>query len=68
MVICLERDAADATATPLSLLFHCNPDWLTFVVLAYPGCPGKEAVKRMSDCLLNVQGRSIIAGCSVSST
>ena len=24
---------------------------LTFLVLAYPGCPRKEAVKRMSVCL-----------------
>jgi len=24
---------------------------LTFMVLAYPGCPGKEAVKRVSVCL-----------------
>jgi len=39
---------------------HCDPiiscflkiqNGLTFVVLAYQGCPGKEAVKRVSVCL-----------------
>jgi len=29
------------------LLPHLNPDWfLPFLVLAYPGCPGKDAGKR----------------------
>jgi len=41
----------DATAIrkPYHLLSHINPDWffLYFVVLADPGCPGKEAVKRV---------------------
>ena len=43
------RGPADATAIPKlhHLLPHLNPDWFTFIVLAYPGCPGKEAVKRM---------------------
>jgi len=38
---------ADATAVSKShhLLPHLNPDWFTFLVPAYPGCPGKEAVK-----------------------
>jgi len=26
---------------------HLNPDWFTFLVAVYPGCPGKEAVKRV---------------------
>jgi len=44
---------ADATAIskPHHLLPHLHPDWFylsgfTFLVPAYPGCPGKEAVKR----------------------
>jgi len=32
---------------PHFLLLHKNPEWFTFLVLAYPGCPGKEAVKPM---------------------
>jgi len=32
---------ADATATH-HLLLHKNPEWFTFLVLAYPGCPGKR--------------------------
>jgi len=24
---------------------HLNPDWFTFLVPAYPDCPGKEAIK-----------------------
>jgi len=45
MVICLERGAdgnaygpADATATS---------SLVAFLLPAYPGCPGKKAVKRM---------------------
>jgi len=34
---------ADAAATPSSLA----PSWFIFLVPAYPGCPGKKAVKRM---------------------
>ena len=40
---------ADATATPKPrhLLPHLNPDlFYLFLVPAYPGCPGKEAVKQ----------------------
>jgi len=42
---------------------HCHPIiscfiiiqiGLTFLVPAYPGCPGKEAVKRVSDCAAQV--------------
>jgi len=31
---------------PRHLLFHENPDCFTFLVLAYSGCPGKEAIER----------------------
>jgi len=42
---------------------HCHPiisccskiqNGLTFLVPAYPGCPGKETIKRLSVCLLLV--------------
>jgi len=37
---------ADATATPSSLA-PVKSEWFTFLVPAYPGCPGEKAVKRM---------------------
>jgi len=57
MIVCLEPGTndlhnygpADATATPSSLF--CITKiliGLTFLVPSYPGCPGKEAVKRAS--------------------
>jgi len=36
---------ADATATPSSLALLKSTFGLTFLVLAYPGCSAKEAVK-----------------------
>jgi len=39
------RSSADATATPSSLTS------LKLPMPAYPGCPGKEAVKWVSVCL-----------------
>jgi len=46
VVICLQRDANDLYMVQLMLLppHHL---WFTFLVLAYPGCPRKKAVKRM---------------------
>ena len=50
MVICLER-GADLHMTqlmPLPLTVSCSSKiqiGFTFLVLAYPGCPGKEAAK-----------------------
>jgi len=41
---------ADATATH-RLLLQWNPEWFTFLVPAYPGCPGKKAVKQMCVCV-----------------
>jgi len=32
---------------PHHLLLQYNPEWFTFLVLTYPGCPGKKAVKRI---------------------
>jgi len=32
---------------PHHLLLQKNPEWFTFLVLAYPGCPVKKAIKRM---------------------
>ena len=39
----------DATVIPKPqhLLPHLNPDLFTFLVPAYPGCPGNEAVKQV---------------------
>jgi len=50
MVICLERDADMhmAQLMPLPLTVSCSSKILigfTFLVPAYLGCPGKEAVK-----------------------
>jgi len=49
----------DATATPSSLT-PVNPEWLTFQVPAYPGCPGKMPLSRCSSSssssfIVNVQ-------------
>jgi len=50
VVICLERgaDLHIAQLMPLPLTVYCSSKihiGLTFLVPAYPGCPGKEAVK-----------------------
>jgi len=50
MVICLERcaDLHMAQLMPLPLAVSCSSKiqiGFTFLVPAYPGCPGKEAVK-----------------------
>ena len=50
MVICLERgaDMHMAQVMPLPLIVSCSSKiqiGFTFLVLAYPGCPGKEAIK-----------------------
>jgi len=49
-IVCNAYGPADATAIPKPhhLLPHLNPEWgFTFLLLAYPGCHGKEAVKRV---------------------
>ena len=54
MVICLERGANDSHMVQLMplpfrrLLLQQNPEWLILLVTAYPGCPGKKAVKQNS--------------------
>jgi len=40
---------------------------LTFLVPAYPGCPGKEAFKRVSACLSSPLLRSKVTECSLTS-
>ena len=50
MVVCLERgaDLHMAQLMPLPLTVSCSSKFqigFTFLVPAYPGCPGKEAVK-----------------------
>jgi len=52
MVICLERDADlhMAQLMPLPLTVSCFSKiqiGFTFLVLAYPRCPGKRAVERV---------------------
>jgi len=55
VVIGLERGADDLHVVqlmplpPRHLLLHQNPNWFSH----YPGCHGKEAVKRVSVCLKN---------------
>ena len=47
MVICLQRGADLISFIPKphhQLLPHLNPDWFTFLVPAYPGCPGTAVV------------------------
>jgi len=59
MVICLECGANDLHMVqlmplpPHHLLLQQNPQWFTFLVLAYPGCPEKKAVKCMCACVLS---------------
>jgi len=45
--MCLER-GVDALCNPIISCFLKIQNGLTFGVLAYQGCPGKEAVKRVS--------------------
>jgi len=65
VVICLERGAdrfayrpVDATAIPepRHLLPHLNPDGFYFLVPAYPGCPGIEAIKRVCGVVTSCVG------------
>ena len=39
---------------PHHILIQQNLEWFILLVLAYPGCPGKKAVKRLCVCLLRV--------------
>ena len=54
MVICLERGANDLhmPLPPHHLLLQQNPEWFILLVLAYPGCPGKKAVKCLCVCVV----------------
>ena len=51
VVICLARGANDLhmiqlmPLPPRHLLLQQNPEWFILLVSAYPGCPGKKAVK-----------------------
>ena len=53
MVVCLERGANNLHMVqpmplpPHHLLLQQNPEWFILLVPAYPGCPGKKAVKRL---------------------
>ena len=56
MVVCLERGANDLHMVQLKplpphhLLLQQNPEWFILLVPAYPGCPGKKAIKRLCVC------------------
>ena len=44
---------------PLScreLLLHENPEWFTFLVLTYAGCPGKKAKRPFNGCSSSSSG------------
>jgi len=53
VVISLERGANDLhmvqlmSLPPNHLLLQKNPEWFTFLMLAYPGCSRKKAIKWM---------------------
>ena len=57
MVVCLEQGASDLhmvqlmSLPPNHLLIQQNPDWFILLVLAYTGCSGKKAVKRLCVCV-----------------
>ena len=57
MVICLECGANDLHMVHLMPLpphhpwLQQNPEWFILLVLAYAGCPGKKAVKRLCVCV-----------------
>ena len=64
MVICLQRgaDLHMAQLMPLPLTLSCSSKIqiaFTFLVLAYPGCPGKEAVKWLLLLLFYVTSHTI---------
>ena len=74
--MCLEQGAndlhngpADATATPTISCFIKIQNGLTFLVPAYPGCPGKETIKWVSLCLMlkeaGIFNDTVIMGISV---
>jgi len=65
MVICLERgaDLHMAQLMPLPLTVSCSSKLqigFTFLVPAYPGCPGKEAVKWLLLLLLLRFGKEVL--------
>jgi len=51
VVSCLGRGAdlhmAQLMPLPLTVSSTVNPDLFTFLVLVYPGCPGKKTIKHM---------------------
>jgi len=68
VVICLERgaDLHMSQLMPLPLTVSCSSKieiGFTFLVPAYPGCPGKEAVKWL--LLLSLEEDSTMAGGNV---
>ena len=66
MVICLEQGASDlhkVQLMPLSphhLLLQQNPEWFTFLVLAYPGCPEKRPLNGCSSSSSSSVTRQVV--------
>jgi len=60
LVICLKQGANDPHMDQLMplptyhLLLHKNAEWLAFMVPAYLGCPGKEAIKQVTTKITQV--------------
>ena len=58
LVICLQLAANDLHMVqlmplpPRNILLQQNPEWFILLVSAYPGYPGKKAVKRLRVCVL----------------
>ena len=59
MIVCLEQgadffsygpDNATVILKNYHLIPHITPDGFIFLVVAYPACPGKEAVERVNGC------------------
>ena len=54
MVVCLEQGTNDLHMVqlmplpPHHLLLQCNSEWFTFLMLAYPGRPGKRPLNGCS--------------------
>jgi len=59
VVMCLERGANDLHVVqlmplpPHHLLLQYNPEWFTFLVPAYPDCPGKRPLNECSSSTVN---------------
>jgi len=66
MTVCLERGAHNLHIVqlmplpPHHLLLQKNPEWFTFLVPAYPGCPGKKSLNGITDVIVVVVNDKIL--------